>query len=565
MRTPKNRRWYRTSPGDIRHSLTFRLLLWLSVVVVAGFAGYTLLSLDTMSREWRASIDQEARRATDVVLRSTHHGMLLNRKDDVHHLIRTVAGAPGVVGIRIYDKEGTIIHSARPEEIGRRVDLEAEACVVCHERDEPLRSVPDEGRTRIFRLADGSRVLGLINPIQNAPECSSADCHAHPTEQSVLGVLDVQMSMAQADATIATARRQAFAAAMIVLLLLAAATWSFLDRVVRRPVRRLIRHAERIARGDLEGPVEIGTRDEIGQLSRALDRMRSDLLEARRRDLQWSSELERKVVEKTEELGHTQRQIGHMEKMASLGKLAATVAHELNNPLAGILNYAKLMGRTLGESMDPGPERGELTRSLELIQKETSRCGSIVRNLLLFARSHKTDFASHTVWPILERSLLLVRHHLEISNVVLETQREQGDDRIVCDADQIQQALVALFVNAVEAMPRGGTLRVGLAPGERTLAVTITDTGVGIPPESMANIFEPFFTTKDAGSGVGLGLAVVYGIVQRHGGHIEVRSEPGQGTTFAITLPRHPPDPDADTVAVGARDDADRATSGGER
>lgn len=229
-----------------------------------------------------------------------------------------------------------------------------------------------------------------------------------------------------------------------------------------------------------------------------------------------------------------------MDKMASLGKLAATVAHELNNPLAGILNYAKLVGRTLQESNASIPERDELYQHLRFIQKEANRSGGIVRNLLTFARPSGVELALHSLSEILDRSVMLIGHHMEMAEIDLDMDKIKGDDRLVCDADQLEQAIVALLVNAVEAMSDGGTLTVKIEGTEESVQITIGDTGVGIPEDVIPHIFEPFYSLKEETNGAGLGLAVTYGIVQRHHGMIQVESEIGRGTTFRIELPRRP-------------------------
>lgn len=251
-----------------------------------------------------------------------------------------------------------------------------------------------------------------------------------------------------------------------------------------------------------------------------------------------------------------------MDKTASLGRLAATVAHELNNPLGGILNYAKLTSRTLREYGLDETVRREADGYLSLIQKEAGRCGVIVRSLLTFARRSGAPMGPHALKPIIERALMLVRHHLEMSQIRLDAVPFEGDDALFCDADQIHQALVALFVNAVEAMPQGGTLRVSVEGSASQLRLSIADTGVGIAPEALDHIFEPFFSTKDRQEGVGLGLAVVHGIVQRHGGRIEVESEVQRGTTFHLILPRRPSRTGGDHAGDGARSAEDPALSG---
>jgi two-component system NtrC family sensor kinase len=425
------------------------------------------------------------------------------------------------------------------------VDLQAEACVSCHDQAEPLRSVPEASRMRVFKGTAGDRILGLINPIENAPECYNAACHAHPADQSILGVLDVQMSMASSDARLMTARKQAIGAAALMALVAGLFSVLFILRVVRRPVNQLIVGAHRVADGDLDTEIKVDSQNEIGELAAAFNKMTRDLRQAREALQNWSSRLEIKLQEKTTELTHSQRQVAHMDKMASLGKLAATVAHELNNPLAGILNYAKLVSRTVRESKLSDEEKAELQRSLGFIQKEADRSGAIVKNLLIFARRSGTEFALHSMNGILDRALMLVRHHLEMSDIQLETGQIDGDDNLICDGDQLQQAMVALLVNAVEAMPNGGTLLVKAVGSDDWMELEVSDTGVGISEDALPQIFEPFYTSKTVTEGAGLGLAVVFGIVQRHKGRIEVDSKINVGTTFRVYLPRQPEGGDA--------------------
>jgi two-component system NtrC family sensor kinase len=302
---------------------------------------------------------------------------------------------------------------------------------------------------------------------------------------------------------------------------------------------RLVAGTRRIAQGDLDTRIEVTTQDELGHLAEAFNHMTSDLREAREEANRWSQELEHKVVEKTAELGRAQKQVMLMDKMASLGKLAATVAHELNNPLGGILNYAKLVERVVRDETLDEAGRQEVIRYLGAIQQESRRSGDIVRNLLLFARPVQAHLASVKLSVIIDRSLLLLRHRMEMAQVVCEYQAPADDDSLWCDADQLQQVMVALLVNAIEAMEEGGgTLRVAVTCSPDQVALVIADSGVGIPDTAVAHIFEPFFSTKAKESGVGLGLAIVFGIVQSHAGTIEVKSQPGRGTTFTVKLPR---------------------------
>jgi two-component system NtrC family sensor kinase len=317
-----------------------------------------------------------------------------------------------------------------------------------------------------------------------------------------------------------------------------AAGW-FIWRVVREPVRRLVQGTQAVATGDLSTRIVLSSGGELGALAEAFNRMTEDLSRAREQTQRWEDELARAVREKTEELSHAQAQMMHMEKMASLGKLSAIVAHELNNPLAGILVYAKLIQRELGSRQVPSEQPDEVLRYLDVIGRESARCGDIVRNLLLFARQSRADFGQQKLNSVIERSMLTVQHLAKQSGIECVVQLLPGDDRLTADANQLQQALVALLVNAVEAMPAGGTLTVRAEEDATALRVEITDTGVGIAPSVLPHIFEPFVSTKGDEKGVGLGLAVAYGIVRRHEGHIEVQSEVGVGTTFRVVVPRH--------------------------
>jgi two-component system NtrC family sensor kinase len=307
-------------------------------------------------------------------------------------------------------------------------------------------------------------------------------------------------------------------------------------------VNQLYEGTRRIADGDLDTRVEVRGRHELARLAESFNRMAGDLRTARRELTEWSQKLEDKVVEKTEELSRAQRQVLQMEKMASLGKLSATVAHELNNPLTGVLTYAGLVRRELADQPIATAVRDELTQYLSLIERECKRCGTIVQNLLLFARPTGTEMTPVDLNQVVQRSLMLVRHHLEISGVKLHCEPLSGDSQMVADEGQLEQALIALLVNAVEAMnclPRGdGQLSVHLRGTADEVEIDVADNGVGIPADVLPLIFEPFFSTKEAENGVGLGLSVVYGIVQRHGGRIEVESQVGQGTVFHVRLPR---------------------------
>jgi two-component system NtrC family sensor kinase len=534
----------------ILQSLSLRLLLPLFLTAGAVLGVYAVVSFHSTRNQLLDLVAFNADRSSDLILRATHDGMLLNRKDEVQRTLERLGGGEEVAGVRVYDKQGDVFLSSVPGEIGTRLDIRSSPCVVCHGPEGRRTPAALVGITPLPQVVAGDQTLRHLTVIPNEPGCSQASCHAHPPDKTVLGVLDVEMSMAPVHDALNAARRRLVWTAVALILVTGVVSTLFLERGVLRPVAELRQGTRRIASGDLDTRIAVSGQDELAQLAEAFNQMADDLRSARQEVVGWSQKLEEKVVAKTEELRRTQRQVLHMERMASLGRLSATVAHELNNPISGILMYARLVERELGGMPIEKATKDELARYLQLVQSECSRCGDIVKNLLLFARKSGAEMALIDVNEVVERSIMLVRHHLEISNVTLARQLLEGDSQIVADAGQLQQALVALLVNAVEAMSGpgggGGELSVRVHAEGDAVVIDIADTGVGIPTEVVPHIFEPFFSTKDEERGVGLGLAVVYGIIRRHGGRIEVDSEVGRGTAFRVQLPRHPPEAGAD-------------------
>jgi two-component system NtrC family sensor kinase len=529
----------RTMRHPIRH-LSIKLFLVLVSVMLVLFSIHTYFDIRTISANLTDQVYSSAARASDIIVRSTRYGMLLNRKEDVHQTIRTVGNEPGFVEINIYNKDGGIIFSTDSLRIATRVDLQAEACVACHTADSPLTSVPAETRRRIYDSGSSGRILGLINPIRNEPECSNAPCHAHDSDQTILGVLDVKMSLATVDERVISARRGMVGSAIALTLLVASISGLFIYRVVRRPVRKLRRGMRKIASGDLDARIQLDSNDELGELAETFNLMAGDLKTAREELQEWAHKLEERIQQKSSALDQAQSQLIHMEKMASLGKLSASVAHEINNPLFSILTYAKLIRRRIDEGELNEEAAMALRKQVIVIENESSRCGDIVKGLLDFSHRTGVEFEPNSLRRIIERALSMLRHHLEMRQIDVTREYNCENDELLCDGRQIQQAIIAPCINSIEAMPQGGTLTIRTSSDDSTVTVAIIDTGVGIPREVISRIFEPFFTTKEGEAGLGLGLAVAYGVVQRHAGWIDIDSVRDRGTTLSITLPREP-------------------------
>jgi two-component system NtrC family sensor kinase len=472
----------------------------------------------------------------DIIKRSTRYGMLLNRREDVHQIINTIGGEPGVDAIRIYNKRGEIIFSTQQAELFTTADLSSVSCKPCHFITQPRSDLSDKERIRIFEKEDGTRILGLINPIRNEVACSDAPCHVHPANVEILGVLDVQMSLATIDEQIAVSRRSLIISSIIITLLTAIFSGIFIWLMVHIRVNELIKGARAISNGNLDYTLDIKTKDELGELALDFNEMSKNLNKAYNQIKEWNETLNLKVQEKTNQLKEIYERIVQIEKIASLGKLSATVAHEINNPLEGILTYSKLIIKKLKNHRDD-IEIGKIISFLEIISSESERCGNVVKNLLLFSRVSENVIERNDLVNIIERSILLVSHHFKINNILLNKKFSCETYLIDCDKNQIQQALVAILINAVESMPNGGNLSIDLIHDNSKVSIEVADTGCGIPPENLDKIFEPFYTTKSSGKGTGLGLSVVYGIVEQHKGKISVESKINEGTKIKITLP----------------------------
>ncbi len=526
-------------PAISFRSVSFKLYILLVILLVLSFAGILYFNVISYTEHLNESIINSAIQASDLIKRSTRHSMLKNDRDNLSNIIKTMGMEHGVEGIRIYNKPGTIAFSDDVSEIGGAADKNAEQCYVCHGKEPAPTSLMPKHRTRILTSSQGYRILGLINPIENEPECYNAACHAHSSKDKLLGLLDVKISLESVDRETYRARKRIvlFSCGMIIITALLFA--GFIIRLVHVPIKKLLNGTTEVAELNLDYTVDFKSRDEMGELTQWFNLMTHQLKAAVEANQEWSATLKKKVKEKSEELEKAQARMILVEKIAALGKLSAVVAHEINNPLSGILTYASLCIK-IAQKRALSPEESEsFIRYLTVIKEEARRCGEIVKNLLVFAKKDFGRWTEESLHKIIRNSIQLVKHNIEIKELELTTEFTEGDDLIFCDATGIQHVFVALLVNAIEAMTKGGRLKIEtvLLNGNDEYQIGVSDTGCGIPEEILPHIFEPFFSAKESS---GLGLAVVYRIVEQHAGRIDVESVPKEGTKFIITLPRRP-------------------------
>ncbi len=321
-----------------------------------------------------------------------------------------------------------------------------------------------------------------------------------------------------------------FAAMSALAVILLVGILFFIASSITNPLRRMVAATNQIAQGDLNQHVRLDSRDEIGQLAQSFNQMTERLKAANENLIQWGKTLEKRVEERTRELRETQGFLVQSEKLASLGKMAAGVAHEINNPLTSILLNTHLMLEKLDQ-------RHDFFENLSLIADETSRCTEIVKGLLEFARQNPPQKTFTNVSDLIERTAQLLENQAACRNIRIVTDFDHGLPPIRLDKSKIQQVFWNLMLNAFEAMPKGGQLTISgrLSPDKKYVQLQFIDSGVGIAKENINKLFDPFFTTKSTGTG--LGLAVTYGIIEQHDGKIEVKSEIGQGSVFTLSFP----------------------------
>jgi two-component system, NtrC family, sensor kinase len=297
------------------------------------------------------------------------------------------------------------------------------------------------------------------------------------------------------------------------LVVAAAVLGIVMARRLSRPLENLSSAAETVGAGRFDVTVAVSSHDEVGLLAKSFNTMTENL---RERDAR---------------LCDANRALIQSEKMAALGQLSAGLAHEVKNPLAGILGFAQLSRRKLD---DPAA----LSANLDVIERETRRCTEIIASLMRFSRQEPAQFAATDLNDVTRRAIAIVDHQLSLKKVKVEIDCAPGLPLVNGNGNQLQQVLINLLLNAQQAMePQGGTVRIRTWSVDAAVMISVKDDGPGIAEQHLPRIFEPFFTTKQAGQGTGLGLSVTYGIIRDHGGEISAESPPGQGAVFTIRLP----------------------------
>jgi two-component system NtrC family sensor kinase len=525
--------------------LAFKLSVSLTIIVVliAAISGYTFqrAQQSQLLRTLILGADQLSKSITSA----TWHSMLADDRGSAYQIMSTIAEKQGIDRIRMFNSEGQLTFSTDGAEARM---ITAGDCQVCHQLPrsglptaQPKKAAPGDG-VRIVTAPDGHRSLNVAATIYNERSCSQAACHAHPEKIKVLGVLDVALHLDVLDQEASTMRSNVIITAVLQILLAGSMIVLLIRRFVEIPIRDLIAGTKAVAKMDLDNPISIRYKSqELEELEESFNIMRVRLRTALGELNEAANLLEARVAERTEQLKAAHQKLLHNDRLASLGQLAASVAHEINNPISGVLNLSMLLERIMKEGRVPPGREEECKKYLARISQETARVGRIVCDLLAFSRRSKPQRSAADLNQVVKTTVSLVGHKLKLNETRVDLQLAPDLPNVKCDSSQIQQVILNLVLNAAEAthVRPGATVSVctRLSGDGHQVELRVQDNGEGIAPENVRKIFDPFFTTKPEGKGVGLGLAVVYGIIQAHDGDIDVKSTVGQGTVFTVSLP----------------------------
>ncbi len=510
-----------------------------SAAVLAAMIIFALINIRSLKNIFLEEAVKDVDNLSETLIRTTHYQMLENDRERVRQMIQEVGTQKGIEHIRLINKDGVIIFSTDHVEIGEVINKNAEACNMCHGKEVPLLQTSSMNRSRIFKDRTGKEVLGIARGIYTDPSCLVAECHFHGPDDKLLGVLDVIVSLEDMNSKMIGHRNGIIILTFALLLLLLTSLAALTQRVINRPVGKLLANTRRLATGNLESRIENPSGDELGELAQSFNVMAKNLRNAQKELREWGGALEARVEDRTREIRDMQKQLIQSEKMAALGEMSAGIAHEINNPLTGILMFGSIIAGD--PRLDPG-----IKPDVDTILQETRRCGAIVQGLLEFSRNSVSHKREVSINHLLDKTLSLLEHQTLFFNIRILRLYHPALPDVMVDPNQIEQVLMNIILNAAQAMPEGGDLilKTDLREPGSLVHLEIRDTGCGIPAENLEKIFNPFFTTKGV-RGTGLGLSVSYGIIDSHGGRINVDSEVGNGTTFIISLPLSPPARDA--------------------
>lgn len=552
-------KWYRTlfqrhsakskilsSYVKFQSSIYGRVVFIIAISSCFLFIAFGVIFRSVNERHMKSVISENGNNIGYLVEGALYRSMLENDQNSLQNTLNTINTMSGIDDVNMYDQYNNLVYTSITDNKANHSNPD---CISCHQNLDEMFS-PTEKSVRIIEAkseclmnphnSDNSRHLIIKSPILNNPSCYTTDCHYHFEHEKILGSLIIKMPLKSLDKALEESTTNYFLLASLMTVLLIIFLIFFTNKKIKNPLNQIIIASEAVTKGDTNTrlPVIPNQLSDMRMVSVAFNEM-LDNLQAANNELQnWSQQLEYKVQKKTEELGRAQNELINIERIASLGKLSLSVAHEINNPLSGILIYTKLIYKQLNNPELDDKKRETMLKNLKLIESETKRCGDIVKGLLDFSRKNQDEFENRHLHEVLKETVELMVHPMKIANIYFWTDFNAKTDMVFCSPNQIKQACIAILVNASEAVTENGEIVLRTSnPDSEHIRIDIIDNGAGIAEEDLPHVFQPFFTTKEKANGIGLGLAIVHGIVENHKGKIEVSSVRGTETTVSITIP----------------------------
>ncbi len=490
-------------------------------------------------------MQQNASRFSQTVKRSIDYEMLTAQSNYIQKTLEDIGTQEGIEHIRILDKEGRIYAADSKEEVGKFIDRQAEACYSCHSNKDPLKKLSTPVKTRIFKSDKGYRLLGIINPIYNEPKCYNSECHFHPKEQHVLGVMDILTSLAHFDNQIGTSQRQILLYFLFTFLLISVGTALFILLFVDTPIHKLIEGTRKIAKGDFDYRIGHYYSDEIGELGKSFDWMSAELKKYHEEIEQWNLKLKSEVKKATEKLRKTNEKLNNANrKLQQLDNLKSDFMRKMEH---GLRSHLSIMKSCL--SLTRGENFTELNEQQKDLIKTAERRSSMLLEmlddilLLSYRQSPGTVYRMEPVLiaDVIQRVLDDIQTQVEKKKIVVDIQIPVDSPHVLADRNALYEIFANLLTNAVKYTGEQGVINVKAEQKKGFIEVDVSDTGIGITSEDIAHIFNEFYRAPNAKSykieGTGLGLAIVKEIVQAHQGSITVQSASGKGSTFRVVLP----------------------------
>lgn len=528
-----------------RSSIYGRVIFIIAISSFFLFVSFGIIFRSVNETYMKSVISENGNNISFLVEGALYDAMLKNDQASLQRTLDLINNMSGIDNVSMYDANNNLAYTSISAKSANHSDPD---CISCHVDFSQMFSAEEksyriiEAKSECIMNPDNDSVRNLMikSPILNAPSCHTAACHAHSADQKILGSLIIKMPLEKLDSALQESTTDFFLMATLITILFILFLILFTNKKIKNPLNEIIRAAEKVAKGDKNTRLRIkpNSLSDMRMVSYAFNEMLDNLHTANTELQNWSQQLEYKVQKKSEELGQAQNELINIERIASLGKLSLSVAHEINNPLSGILIYTKLIYKQLSNPALDQTKVNNMLKHLKLIESETKRCGDIVKGLLDFSKKDQEGFEAKHLHKILSDTATLMSHPMKIANIHFLTDLSAKHDQIFCSPNQIKQACMAILVNASEAVGENGevTLRTH-NPNSDQVEIEITDNGIGIAEADLPYVFEPFFSTKEKASGTGLGLSIVHGIIQSHKGKTEAKSQPGKGTTIAITLP----------------------------